>query len=194
VSAGDSPARMQVVGGPRIALVLVAAVADNGVIGQRGALPWRLKSEMARFRRVTMGKPVVMGRKTYLSIGKPLVGRTNIVVSRDKTFASPGLLVAPKIEAALTVARGDALRRGVDEIAVIGGADVYAQTLPCADRLVITRVHLQPEGDTKFPAIDSHVWSEIERSEHRAGPDDQAGFTVVVYQRRALDTTAPGVH
>jgi dihydrofolate reductase len=194
VSAGDSPARMQVVSGPRIALVLVAAVADNGVIGQRGALPWRLKSEMARFRRVTMGKPVVMGRKTYLSIGKPLVGRTNIVVSRDKTFASPGLLVASTIEVALTVARGDALRRGVDEIAVIGGADVYAQTLPCADRLVITRVHLQPEGDTKFPAIDSHVWSEIERSEHRAGPDDQAGFTVVVYQRRALDTTAPGVH
>lgn len=193
MSAGNTAARMQAAGGPRIALVLIAAVADNGVIGQRGALPWRLKSEMAHFRRVTMGKPVVMGRKTYLSIGKPLVGRTNIVVSRDKTFAAPGLLFAPTIEAALTVARGDALRRGADEIAVIGGADVYVQTLACADRLLITRVHLQPEGDTKFPSIDPRVWNEVERGEHPAGPDDQASFTVVVYRRHALDTAARGV-
>src|SRR6185369_12381119 len=114
-------------GSQHIALVLVVAVADNGVIGQGGRLPWRLKSEMAHFRRVTMGKPVVMGRKTFLSIGKPLAGRSNIVVSRDLSFAAPGVVVAPDIEAALTVARGDALRRGATEIAVIGGADIYAQ-------------------------------------------------------------------
>src|SRR3954453_3978568 len=96
---------------PGIPIILVAAVADNGVIGQEGRLPWRLKSDLAHFRAVTMGKPVVMGRKTYLSIGKPLRGRTNIVVTRDAAFNSPGVLVAPSVEAALTVARGDVLRR-----------------------------------------------------------------------------------
>ena len=181
-------------GSQRIALVLVAAVADNGVIGQRGALPWRLKSEMAHFRRATMGKPVVMGRRTYLSIGRPLVGRSNIVVSRDTTFAAPGLLVAPTIEAALTIARGDALRRGTDEIVVIGGADVYAQTLASADRLVLTRVHLQPDGDTTFPPIDPHLWREVQRSEHRAGPDDEASFTVIVYRRTADAVAADSMH
>ena len=100
------------------ALFLVAAVADNGVIGQAGALPWRLKSDLRNFRAITMGKPVVMGRKTYLSIGRPLAGRTNIVVSRDRAFAAAGVLVAPSVQSALTAARGDALRRGVGEIAL----------------------------------------------------------------------------
>jgi dihydrofolate reductase len=168
----------------RIALVLVAAVAENGVIGQGGALPWRLRSDMKHFRAATMGKPVVMGRRTYLSIGRPLSGRTNIVASRDRTFAAPGVLVAESVEAALTVARGDALRRGVAEIAVIGGADLYAQVIDRADRLVITRVHLQPDGDSRFPVIDSSVWREVELREHHAGPDDEAPFAVLVYQRR----------
>jgi dihydrofolate reductase len=167
------------------ALVHVAAVAENGVIGERGKLPWRLKSEMGHFRRVTMGKPVVMGRKTYQSIGRPLVGRTNIVVSRDRSFAAPGVLVAPSAEAALTAARGDALRRGAAEIIVIGGAEIYAQTMALADRLVITRVHLQPPGDTRFPAIDDDIWQEVKRTEHGAGSGDEASFTVLVYERRA---------
>jgi dihydrofolate reductase len=168
---------------PRIALVLVVAVADNGVIGEGGRLPWRLKSEMAHFRRVTMGKPVVMGRKTFLSIGVPLKGRTNIVVSRDPAFAAPGVLVAPNVEAALAVARGDALRRGAGEIAVIGGADIYAQTIAHADRLLLTRVHLQPAGDTKFPVIDADIWKEIDRTGHQPGADDEAPFTVLTYVR-----------
>ena len=172
---------------PGVQVTFVVAVADNDVIGQGGRLPWRLKSEMAHFRAATMGKPVVMGRKTYLSIGKPLAGRTNIVVSRDRAFTAPGVLVAPNIEAALTVARGDALRRGAAEIAVIGGADIYAQTMTAADRLVVTRVHLRPGGDTKFPSGDSNVWKEVERVEHRAGPHDAADFTIVVYERRAAD-------
>src|SRR5579872_5059594 len=108
-------------------IILVAAIAENGVIGRGNALPWRLKSDMQHFRAITMGKPVVMGRKTFLSIGKPLKGRSNIVVSRDPQFAAPGIVVAPSIEAALAAARGDALRRGADSIAVIGGADLYAQ-------------------------------------------------------------------
>jgi len=170
---------------PAPALVLVAAVADNGVIGQGGGLPWRLKSDLRNFRAITMGKPVVMGRKTYLSIGKPLAGRTNIVVSRHRDFAAPGVIVAPGIEAALAVARGDALRRSADAVAVIGGAELYAQLIGRADRLVITHVHLRPEGDTTFPVIDPKLWHEVERSEHDPGPDDAAAFTVLVYERRA---------
>jgi len=179
-SGGPPPARART-----IALVLVAAVADNGVIGQGGGLPWRLKSDLRNFRAITMGKPVVMGRKTYLSIGKPLAGRTNIVVSRNRNFAAPGVVVAPSIEAALAAARGDALRRVVDAAAVIGGAELYAHMIGYADRLVITHVHLRPEGDTMFPAIDPKLWREVERSEHNPGPDDAAGFTVLVYERHA---------
>ncbi|HKA78616.1 MAG TPA: dihydrofolate reductase [Xanthobacteraceae bacterium] len=171
--------------GSRIALVLVAAVADNGVIGQGGTLPWRLKSDMQGFRATTWGKPVVVGRTTYLSFSKrPLPGRTNIVVTRNRSFAAHGALVSSTLEAALEAARGDALRRGADAIAVVGGADIYAQTIGLADRLVITRVHLQPAGDARFPAIDPDIWREVERTEHRAGPDDEADFTVLVYERR----------
>ena len=167
------------------AVVLIAAVADNGVIGRGGGLPWRLKSDLRNFRAVTMGKPVVMGRKTYLSIGKPLAGRTNIVMSRNRDFAAPGVVVAPGIEAALEVARADARRRSADAVAVIGGAELYAHVIGTADRLVITRVHLCPEGDTMFPVIDPERWREVERSEHDPGPDDAAAFTVLVYERHA---------
>jgi dihydrofolate reductase len=166
-----------------IAIVLVAAVAENGVIGRDNALPWRLKSDMRRFRSLTLGKPMVMGRKTFLSVGKALGGRTNIVVSRDRNFAAPGVIVAPDVDAALAVARGDALRRGADAIAVIGGADVYAQTLPLADRLEMTVVKARPEGDTRFPPFDRALWREIEHIEHRAGPDDVADFAYVTYVR-----------
>jgi dihydrofolate reductase len=169
----------------RIALVLVAAVGENGVIGRGGGLPWRLKSDLRHFRAATIGKPIVMGRKTFHSIGRPLPGRTNIVVSRDRAFARPGVVVAPSLGAALVIARADALRRGVAEIAVIGGADIYAQTIEHADRLVITRVKLQPAGETRFPSIDPTRWMQVQCSEHPAGPDDDAGFAVVVYQRDA---------
>ena len=133
-----------------------------------------------------MGKPVVMGRKTCLSIGKPLAGRTNIVVSRDPDFAAAGVLVAPTLTAALAAARGDALRRGADEIVVIGGTDIYAQTIADADRLEITHVHLQPEGDTRFPPSIPMLWREVARSEHPAGPDDAARF-----QHRDLCASRP---
>jgi dihydrofolate reductase len=175
------------VSGPpsRIATAIIVAVSENGVIGTAGRLPWRLKSEMQHFRRETMGKPVVMGRRTYLSIGKPLAGRTSIVVSRDREFAAPGVLVAASLHAAMTAARGDALRRGAADIAVIGGAEIYAQTLALADRLVITRVHLQASGDTQLPGIDPQAWQEVERTYHPAGPGDDAAYTVLVYRRRA---------
>jgi dihydrofolate reductase len=168
-------------------LVLVAAVARNGVIGQGGRLPWRLKSDLAHFRSITMGKPVVMGRKTYLSIGKPLAGRTNIVVSRDRSFAAPGTIVAASVDGALAAARGDALRRGSAEIVVIGGGDLYRQTLAIADRLVITQIDLQPAGDATFPPIDREVWKVVSRSEHPAGPGDEASFSVLVLERAGAE-------
>jgi len=168
-------------------VVLVAAVAENGVIGRGNALPWRIKSDMRHFRAVTMGKPVIMGRKTYLSIGKPLAGRTTIVVSRDPAFAAPGVVVAPSLEAALAAARGDALRRQAASIVVAGGADIYAQALPLASRLIITHVRKQAEGDAHFPPIDRKIWRETTRDEQAAAPGDDAPFVFVVYERALAD-------
>jgi len=167
----------------RIAIVLLAAVADNGVIGRDNGLPFRQSSDLKRFKSLTTGKPVLMGRKTYLSIGKPLPDRTNIVVSRNGGFAAPGVVVAGSLDAALTAARGDALRRGVDEVVVIGGTDIFKQSMPLADRIEITHVHTRPPGDTHFPPIDRSYWREAARSEHPAGPRDEAAFSYVTYVR-----------
>jgi dihydrofolate reductase len=164
-------------------IIIVAAVAENGVIGRGNTLPWRLKSDTAHFRSVTMGKPVVLGRKTYQSIGKPLSGRTTIVISRDENFSAAGIVVAPSFAAALATARGDALRRNAGAIVVAGGADIYAQALPRATRLVITEVHKRVDGDTRFPAIDSKIWRETARSEQKPGPQDEAAFAFVTYER-----------
>lgn len=166
-------------------IVLIAAIADNGVIGRGNGLPWRLKSDLQHFRALTMGKPVVMGRKTFLSIGKPLPGRTSVVVSRDCNFAAPGIVAAPSLEAAFTTARGDALRRGVDEIIVAGGADIYAQAMAAAARLAVTEVHKSVAGDARFPAIDRNVWQEIARTEQQPGTEDEAAFAFVTYRRTA---------
>lgn len=166
-------------------LVLVAAVSENGVIGRDNALPWRLKSDMRHFRALTMGKPVLMGRKTYRSIGKPLPGRTNIVVTRDSSFAEDGVLAAKTLTAALEAARGDALRRNGGEIAIIGGADLYGQLIATADRLEITRVHTEIAGNVVFPPIDPDAWREVARMEQVAGPDDDADMTFVTYRRVA---------
>ena len=163
-------------------LVLIAAVSENGVIGRGNALPWRLKSDLRRFRSLTMGKPVVMGRKTFLSLGKPLPGRTNIVVSRDPVFAADGVLAAASLAAALDAAVGDALRRGAGEIAVIGGAELYAQALPVADRLEITRVHADIQGDATFPPIDPSLWQEVARTAQAGAQGDDADMTFITYR------------
>jgi dihydrofolate reductase len=167
----------------KLDIIIIAAVAENGVIGRGNALPWRLKSDMTHFRNLTMGKPVVLGRKTYASIGKPLAGRTTIVISRDENFSAPGIAVAPNFASALATAHGDALRRNAAAIIVAGGADIYGQALPLATRLVITEVHKRVDGDARFPAIDAKLWRETARSEQKPGPQDQAGFAFVVYER-----------
>lgn len=169
----------------RTSIVVLAAVADNGVIGRDNRLPFRQSSDLKRFKVLTIGKPVLMGRNTYHSIGKPLPGRTNIVVSRNPGFAAPGVLVAASLDAALTAARGDALRRGANEIVVIGGTDIFAQTMTLADRMELTHVHVRPDGDTYFPPIDPAQWHELGRSRHPPGPRDDAAFSYVTYARRA---------
>jgi dihydrofolate reductase len=168
-----------------IEIVLVTAVAENGVIGRGNAMPWRLRSDLRHFRALTWGKPVIMGRRTWASLDKPLPGRTNIVLSRDRSFTAPGVVIAPNFETALETARGDALRRGADMIAVIGGAELYAQSMPHADRICVTMVHARPQGDAVFPPIDPDAWREVERTEHNPGPGDDVAFAFVGYQRIA---------
>lgn len=166
-------------------IVLIVAVAENGVIGASGAIPWRLKSDMQRLKALTMGKPIVMGRKTFESFPRgPLPGRTNIVVTRDAAYRADGAVVTTSFADARAIATGDALRRFATEIAVIGGAEIYAQWLRCADRLEITEVHARPDGDTSFAAIDAAVWQEVARVRNPAGPADSADFSYVTYRRR----------
>ena len=165
-------------------IVLVAAVAENGVIGRDNAIPWRLKSDQQRLKAMTLNKPIVMGRKTFESLRRALPGRTNIVVTRDPNYRAAGAVVTTSFESAHAVALGDALRRSATEIAVIGGAEIYAQWMQAADRLDVTEVHARPEGDTRFAAIDAMQWEEVSRARNPAGPDDSVDFSYVTYRRR----------
>jgi dihydrofolate reductase len=175
-----------------IEIVLIAAVADNGVIGAQGSIPWRQKSDMRRFKAMTIGRPVVMGRKTFMSFPRrPLPGRTNIIITRDAAFRQPGAVVTGSVAEALAVARGDALRRSAAEIAVIGGAEIYAQIMSFADRLEITEVHARPDGDTVFPAIDRTMWTEVAREDHPSDPDNDAAFSYVTWVRAASPDSVP---
>jgi dihydrofolate reductase len=166
-------------------IVLLVAVAENGVIGAGGTIPWRLKADQQRLKAMTINKPVVMGRKTFVSLRRPLPQRTNIVVTRDPGYRAPGAVVTTSFADAHAVATGDALRRSATEIAVIGGAEIYAQWMDVADRLELTEVHARPGGDTYFAAIDKAVWQEVARVRHPAGPDDSADFSYVTYVKRA---------
>jgi dihydrofolate reductase len=166
-------------------IVLLVAVADNGVIGSAGIIPWRLKTDQQRLKAMTMGKPVVMGRKTFTSLRRPLPGRTNIVVTRDANFRGPGAVVTTSLADARAVATGDALRRSANEIAVIGGAEIYAQWMPIADRLEITEVHARPEGDTYLAPIELADWKEVARVRNSSSSDDSVDFSYVTYRRRS---------
>ena len=167
-----------------VEIVFVVAIADNGVIGRDNALPWQLKGDLQRFKAITMAKPIVMGRKTFQSIGKPLPGRTNIVVTRDAGFAAPGIVTTPSLDAALEIARGDALRRFATEIAVIGGGDIFSQWMDRADRLEITEVHARPEGQTVFPPFDRARWVETGRERHAAAAHETADYSFVTLRRK----------
>jgi dihydrofolate reductase len=168
----------------RPVLVLVAAIGQNNVIGRDNQLPWRIPSDLKHFRALTINKPVVMGRKTYESIGHALKDRTNIVITSDLGLVAPGCVLANSLDAALGAARDDARKRGVGEIMVIGGSALFTETMAQAGRLEITHVHAAPEGDVVFPAIDPEAWIEVSRTEHRAGPQDSADFATATYERR----------
>lgn len=164
-------------------IVLIVAVAENGAIGRGNDIPWRLKADQQRLKAMTMGKPVVMGRKTFVSLRRPLPGRTNIVITRDANFSAAGAVVTRSLADALVVAKGDALRRLATEIAVIGGAEIYAASMPMADRLEVTEVHTKIDGDTFFPAIDPSIWQETARCRNTATADDTADYSYVTYRR-----------
>ncbi len=165
-------------------ILMIAAIAANGAIGRDNRLLWRLKADMAHFRAATAGLPLVMGRKTFESFGgRPLPKRLNIVASRQPGLSLPGAVVTSSLDQALAIAHAEALRSGAPEIAVLGGADIYAQALPRAARLVITHVDASPEADAFFPAIDAAHWRSRELSAHPADPGNDHAFRIVEYRR-----------
>lgn len=169
----------------KLPIVLVAAIADNGVIGRDNQLIWRLRTDMRRFRELTMGCPIIMGRKTFQSIGKPLPGRQSVVLSRDASFQPDGAYVVPTLDQALATAQQLGAAMGARAVIVAGGGEVYAQALPAADRLELTFVHARPEGDAVFPVFDRASFRESARSEHPAGPEDEFPFAFATFERSA---------
>lgn len=168
-----------------VSISLIAAVAENGVIGRDNDMPWKISSDLNRFKALTMGKPVVMGRKTFQSIGRALPGRKNIVVTRDSSFTAADIQTVHSLEDGLELAREHADVDGANEIMVIGGGALYAEAMPLAERLYITRVHAQPDGDTHFPEIDPASWEEISNETCPRGERDTASTSLVVYRRTA---------
>ena len=165
-------------------IAMIAGVAENGVIGNDQTIPWRVPSDMAFFKRTTMGKPIVMGRKQFETVGRPLPGRTNIVVTRQRGYQPEGVLVFHDIDAALEQAHNIAAADGVDEIMIIGGGELYAQLIDRADRLYITHIDLNPGGDVLFPPIAPEEWAVVDLPEVEPSPKDEASYRVKVYERR----------
>jgi len=170
--------------GTSITLSLIVAVADNGVIGREGGLPWRLGSDLKRFRKLTMGHPLIMGRRTFKSIGKPLDGRDSIVLSRTAGVQKrEGLYVAPSLERAIELAKACARPRGVSEVFVIGGAGLFEQALPLAQRIYLTRVHASPVGDVHWNPQFGGEWTERSRQDQPQSAKDEFAVTNLVLER-----------
>ena len=164
---------------------LVVAASRNGVIGKDGGLPWHISSDLKLFKQITMGKPVIMGRKTWDSLPKrPLSGRANIVLSRDGSFAPKNAVACEELSEALQIGREHAEDDGETEVCVIGGSSVFAAALPKAKRMYLTEVDANPEGDVYFPAFDEADWIEVRREAYPAGPEDDHAFVFRVLERR----------
>jgi dihydrofolate reductase len=168
---------------------LYAAVAENGVIGHEGGMPWRLSTDLKRFKATTMGKPVIMGRKTWESLPRrPLPGRLNIVVTRKRDLGEEGAVIAHSLEEALALAEENLEETGAeDEVAIIGGGEIYRQAMGMADTLHVTHVQAEIEGDTYFPGIDPLLWRAVHAEEKPAGESDSHPPRYVVYERSATD-------
>jgi dihydrofolate reductase len=166
---------------PRIALVV--AMGENGAIGKDGDVPWRLSTDFRHFRKVTLGKPVIMGRRTFESLGRVLDHRVNIVLSRDPAYVAPGAVMANSLKAGIEEAHRAAEAAGVDEVMVIGGEEIFREILPAARRIYLTEVHASPEADTWFPQWDRSQWREVSREKHAPGPKDEHAFSFVLLER-----------
>ncbi|WP_417226969.1 type 3 dihydrofolate reductase [Amphritea sp.] len=164
-------------------LAIIVAQAENRVIGINNNLPWHLPEDLRYFKRVTMGKPIIMGRKTFESIGRPLPGRTNIVVSRDTTYQPENVKVVHSLEAAKALAESICMVNGCDEAMVIGGAQIYEQALPLADRLYLTQVHAEVKGDAFFPVFHPGDWAEIGREDFLAAEHNPYDYSFIVLKR-----------
>lgn len=167
-----------------VTVSMIVAAAQNGTIGRDNALPWRLPDDLRYFRRVTMGKPVVMGRRTFDAIGRALPGRDNIVVSRNPAFTAAGASVVHDLDEAFTRATASAQSSTVDEWMLLGGAQLYAAAMPRIQRLYLTRVHADIAGDAHLPPLDMGEWQEMSREEHPAGGGNEFPFSFIVLQRR----------
>jgi dihydrofolate reductase len=165
-------------------IALVIARAENGAIGRGGDLPWRLSTDLKQFRKVTLGKPVLMGRLTYKSLPRALDQRANIVLSRDPDFVAPGAVVVGSLEEGLAAARQAARAAGVEEIMVIGGDDVFRAVMPMAGRIYLTEVHAAPDADVWLQHFDLGEWHELSRERHEPGPRDEYPFSFVLLERK----------
>lgn len=174
---------------PKISLI--AAVAENGVIGRGGRLPWHVPSDLRLFRTLTLGKPMIMGRRTFEAIGRPLDGRDTIILSRSIGVAPAGTHVCQTPAEAVATARALARARGCDEIMVIGGAEVFRTMLPIADRLYITSIHATPDGDVHMPSLDTDRWTEVRRTPVEADAADEHAATLIAFDRKYQSGRAP---
>jgi len=163
---------------------MIAALARNGVIGRDGKIPWYIPSDFAYFKRVTMGKPLIMGRKQFESVGHPLPGRTNIVVSRQKNYQPDGVVVINDFMAAIGHARSIALADGANEIMIIGGGEIYRLGMAVADKLYLSHVDLDGAGDVMFPKLDLALWEEVKQFPVKPDERDQATYSIKIYTRR----------
>lgn len=167
-----------------VVMSMIVAAARNGVIGRDNALPWRLPDDLRYFRRVTMGKPVIMGRRTFESIGRPLPGRDNIVVSRNPQFRAAGTHVVHDLDQAYALARDAAYASGAEEVMLLGGAQLYAAALPQIQRIYLTQVHADISGDAFLPALNGDIWHEMSRQDHAAGNRNEFPFSFIVLERQ----------
>jgi dihydrofolate reductase len=158
-------------------LAIIVATDEQGLIGKDNDLPWKLSADLQYFRRVTMGKPLIMGRNTHESIGRALPGRKNIIVTKNQTYQAEGCIVVKTIEEAILACEN------IDEVMVMGGASLYEQLLPLADKLYLTQVHASLDGDTYFPAYNKNEWFEISRENHLADEKNEFNYSFVVYEK-----------
>lgn len=164
-------------------LALIWAMSNNRTIGRNNALPWHLPEDMKYFKRVTMGKPIIMGRKTWESIGRPLPGRTNIVITRDRNFHADGVKIVHTLDEAIALAEKISVIDGAEEVVVIGGAEIYALSLPRADRLYMTQVRAEVDGDAHFPEFNLNEWRELAREDHQPSETNLYPYSFIILER-----------